>query len=175
MSPDLPNEGTDEHSQTVNVIHSSQRVVELSLLPFAIQLQNIFPVKIIAERYPMDKVTDIASIVSTVNTQINLTNFEMNADILQAQISLEVQINFLQEPRLFDIYFKLLGVFNYAQDYQPELVQHFLQQGSLSVMLPSARELLLSLCTRLQVPLVVLPLIQLSPAPPFPTAENSFE
>lgn len=167
MFPDRPNEHTDEHPRGEA---SSQGVVELPLLPFAIQLQNIFPVKILAERYPMDNLTDITSFVSTVHTKVNLSEFEVDTDTTQAKICLEVRVNFQQEPRLFDIYFKLLGVFNYAQDYQPELVQHFLQQGSLSVMLPSARELLLSLCTRLQVPIVVLPLIQLSPAP---AAENS--
>jgi len=54
------------------------------------------------------------------------------------------------------------------------MVQNFLQQGSLSVMLPSARELLLSLCTRLQVPMVVLPLVQLGPPTTFdPQIENT--
>jgi len=169
MSTDIPNEHTDERPAEEVL---SQEAIDISLLPFAVQLQNIFPVNIVATRYPMDNIADIASVVSTVHTRINLTEFEINRETSQAQICLEVHVNFQQEPRLFDVYFKLVGIFTYAQDCQPETIQHFLQQGSLSVMLPSARELLLSLCTRLQVPIVVLPLIQLSPSS---TPENSFQ
>ena len=169
MSPDIPNEHADDRPAEEVL---SLGTVDLPLLPFAVQLQNIFPVDMVAKRYPMDDVADITSVVSTVHTQINLSGFEINRETSQAQICLEVHVNFQQEPRLFDIYFKLVGMFKYAQDCQPEMVQHFLQQGSLSVMLPSARELLLSLCTRLQVPIVVLPLIQLLP---FSNPENSIQ
>ena len=169
MSPDISNERKNEHP-TEEVL--ALGAVDLPLLPFAVQLQNIFPVDIVAKRYPMDDIADISSVVSTVHTRINLSEFEIDRETSHAQIFLEVHVNFQQEPRLFDVYFKLVGVFSYNQDCQPEIVQHFLQQGSLSVMLPSARELLLSLCTRLQVPIVVLPLIQLSTSA---TPENSFQ
>ena len=139
---------------------------------FTVQLQNVFPVNIVAERYPMDDVADIASIISTVHTAINLSGFEIDMDTYQAQIYLEVHVSFQQEPRLFAIRFKLLGIFNYAQGCSLETVQQFLQRESLSIMLPSARELLLSLCTRLQVPLVVLPLAQLVPSSSPPATET---
>ncbi len=145
----------------------------LQLLPFAMQLQNIFPVEIIARRFPVEKLVDMNdAVMSTAHTQLNLSDLGINPETLQAQIHLEVKIEFLQEPRLFEIYFKLAGIFNYTQEYNPEQVRLFLQQGSLSVMLPSAREMLLSLCTRLQVPAIVLPLIQLAP-PVAPNAEQA--
>ncbi len=135
---------------------------QLPLNHFAVQMQNIFPVEIVAKRFPTDRIVDMNTLVtSNVETQLNLTELGIDTELLQAQIHLEVRVRFPHEPRLFEIFFKLAGVFSYAEEYQPENVQQFLQQGSLSIMLPSARELLLSLCNRLQVPVVVLPLIQL--------------
>lgn len=142
-------------------------IQQLPLLPFAVQLQNIFPVEIVARRFPVDKAVDMARVVmANVNTQLNLSNIGIDTEALQAEAHLDVKVSFPQEPRLFEINFKLVGIFSYAQQYKTEMVQYFLQQGSLSVMLPSARELLLSLCIRLQVPMVVLPLVQLAPPPP---------
>ena len=136
----------------------------LRLMPFAVQLQNILPIEIMAKRFPVDSSVDLTGIVvSNARTQLNLGGLEIDSEVLQAQVLLDVNVTFPHEPRLFEISFKLLGIFSYAQHYEPHMVQSFLQQGSLGVMLPSARELLLSLCTRLQVPMVVLPLIQLTP------------
>ncbi|MEO8957047.1 MAG: hypothetical protein ABI396_05160 [Ktedonobacteraceae bacterium] len=145
----------------------------LPLLQFPVQLQNIFPAGIVANRFPLDKAVDMASVVTTAHTQLNLGELAIDQEALQAQISLELHVSFSQEPRLFEIYFKMIGIFSYVQEYPLEMVQQFLQQGSLGVMLPSARELLLSLCTRLQVPMIVLPLVQLIP-PPF-SPENKLE
>jgi preprotein translocase subunit SecB len=140
---------------------SSPSVQQIHILPFAVQLQNIFPVELVAKRFPVDVPN---MIVPNFNTQVNLSDLSINPEALVAQIHLEVRVSFPSEPRMFEIYFKLVGIFTYTKEYSPEMVQYFLQQGSLSVMLPSARELLLSLCTRLQIPMVVLPLVQLSPA-----------
>lgn len=154
---------TDEHLPEKTPPSGTQ---QLPLLPFAVQLQNIFPVEIAVKRFPTEKAIDIASVISTAHTQLNLGDLSIDPEILQAQIHLEVRVSFPHEPRLFEIYFKLVGIFSYTQEYSLEMVQYFLQQGSLSVMLPSARELLLSLCIRLQIPMVVLPLVQLSPSLP---------
>jgi preprotein translocase subunit SecB len=162
MSADLPNEHTDKYP--VEDV-SSQGAQQFSLLAFPVQLQNLFPVDIKAERYPIQNIIDVNNVVSTAHVGLNLNNFGINVEARRAEICLEVRVNFPQEPRFFDIYFKLLGIFTYTQDCQPEIVQQFLQQGCLSVMLPSARELLLGLCTRLQIPMVVLPIIPLSPPP----------
>lgn len=159
MFSDLP---SDPHIEETAPPDSQQ----LPLLPFAIQLQNILPIEIVARRFPVDIAVDLASVVtSNVSTQLTLGGLGINPEISQAQIQLELKVDFPHEPRLFEISFKLLGIFSYTRDYEPEKVEFFLRQGSLSVMLPSARELLLSLCTRLQVPMVVLPLIQLAPPP----------
>lgn len=158
MLSDLSNEHSGEDASQLNVQN-------LPLSPFAVQLQNIFPVSIIANRFPLDKAVDMASAISTANTELSLGELGIDPEALQAQISLEIRVNFSQEPRLFEIYFKMVGIFSYLQGFPVELVQQYLQQGSLGVMLPSARELLLSICTRLQVPMVVLPLIQLVPPP----------
>ena len=155
MGSDLPNEHVAEKA-------TSSGIQQIPLLPFAVQLQNIFPVEVVAKRFPLNAAS---TVVSSANTQLNLGELAIDSEALQAQISLEVHVSFPHEPRPFEIYFKLVGIFTYTQEYSPEMVQQFLQQGSLSVMLPSARELLLSLCTRLQIPMIVLPLVQL--APPF--------
>ena len=154
MCADLPNEHVEEKQLT------SSGIQQVPLLPFAVQLQNIFPVEIVAKRFPVNAPS---AVMSSVNTQLNLSDLAIDSEALQAQISLEVNVSFPQELPLFEIYFKLVGIFTYSKEYSPEKVQQFLQQGSLSVMLPSARELLLSLCTRLQIPMVVLPLVQLAP------------
>lgn len=168
MYSDLPSDSQAEASAPTDV-------QPFPLLPFAIQLQNIFPIEIVARRFPVDRAVDLASVVvANARTQLNLGGLGIDVETSQAQVQLDVNVNFPQEPRLFEISFKLLGIFCYAQGYEPEMVQIFLQQGSLSVMLPSARELLLSLCTRLQVPMVVLPLVQLGPPTPFdPQIENT--
>jgi preprotein translocase subunit SecB len=84
----------------------------------------------------------------------------------QAQILMNVQALSTTEPFRYEISLKLLGLFAFMQGYDVEFVRAFLQQGSLSVMLPVARELLMSHSSRLQVPLIMLPLIQLAPPPP---------
>lgn len=156
MFSDLSKEHSDAFATEQT---SSPDTQQLEISPSAIQLQNIFPVEITTKRFPVDKTVDMAS----AHIQLNLGEMGIDTETLQAQVQLEVHVSFPQEPRLFDIYFKLIGVFSYTQEYQPEMVQHFLQQGSLRIMIPSAQELLLSLCTRLQVPMVVLPLVQLTP------------
>jgi hypothetical protein len=40
----------------------------IPLLPFAVQLQNIFPVEIVARRFPVD----MASVIATPTTQLNV-------------------------------------------------------------------------------------------------------
>lgn len=168
MSPHLP----DESVKNDMLQHQAQ---QLPLLPFAVQLQNIFPVEIVAKRFPSENVIDMNSVVvSTAKIHLNLSDFGINVEALQAQIHLDVKIEFPEAVRLFEIYFKLVGIFSYSQEYDPEMVRLFLEQGSLSVMLPSAREILLSLCTRLQVPAIVLPLIQVvSPTSSDVTKGNS--
>jgi preprotein translocase subunit SecB len=162
MFSDLPNEHSPE-SPLEDV--SVSGIQPLPVSPFAVQLQNIFPVEITTKRFPVDKAVDLASVMPSARLRANLGDMGVDTEALQAQVSLEVHVSFPPELRLFEIYFKLVGIFNYRQDYQLEMVQQFLQQGSLGVMLPSARELLLSLCTRLQVPMIVLPLMQLAPFP----------
>lgn len=158
MFSDLPNKQADEPEEV-----ASSEAQPISLLPFAVQLQNIFPVEIRVKRFPMDQAIDLASVVSTAHTRLNLSDLGIQQETLRAQIHLEIHVSFPLEPPPFEIFFKLVGIFSYTQEYPPEMVQYFLQQGSLSVMLPYARELLLNLCTRLQIPMIVLPLVQLTP------------
>jgi preprotein translocase subunit SecB len=56
-------------------------------------------------------------------------------------------------------------MFTYSETYQEEEVRLFLEQGSLSILLPFARELLFSICARLQVPPMMLTMVQLAPHP----------
>lgn len=134
------------------------------LLPTPVQLRNIFAIEILAKRFPMGA-------NRPPNAQINLEGMEIDNASLHANVILNVKVDFADEPRLFEISFKLLGEFVYPQEYATETLRQFLAQGSMSVMMPFARELLLSLCNRLQIPPLILQMIELAPAA-FSDAEN---
>lgn len=131
----------------------------LPFLHFSVQLQNIFAAEIVAKHYPVDQNT-----YNPVNTQVtlNLEEIQINEATSIAQVILSVQVLSTDEPRLFEVAFKQVGLFVYSNDYSPERVQAFLEQGSLSVMLPFARETLLSLCVRLQIPPITLPMVRIA-------------
>jgi len=131
------------------------------ILPFDVQLQNIFAIEVAAKRFPVE----FSQSHLSPNVELSLSEVQVSKENLQAQVVLNVNVGFIDEPRLFEISFKLLGAFTYKQDYSTETVHMFLEQGSLSVMLPFARELLVSLCTRLQIPPLLLPLIRLALPP----------
>jgi|GEM_PF-1830702 len=133
----------------------------LPLVPAPVQLQNIFAIEIIAKRFPVI----IPSGAINAQSNLNLEGLQVLQETLQAQVILNVQVEFKEEPRPFEISFKLVGTFAYPPEYDVELVRQFLEQGSLSILLPFARELIVSLCTRLQVPPLFLQMIQLTPPP----------
>lgn len=130
----------------------------LYFLPFAIQLQNIFPVEINARRFPL-KIADAPTV------QLSTTEIQIDAETRQAQAILELSAGFSDEPQPFEISCKIVGEFIYTENYDTDQVYQFLEQGSLSVMLPFARELLLSLCTRMQIPPIMLSMVQFAPPP----------
>jgi preprotein translocase subunit SecB len=136
---------------------STSEAKPLPFLPFGVQLQNVFTIEIDAKRFPVDTET-----FNTAATQIalSLEDIEVNDKIQRAQVILSMQIIHSGEPQIFQIAFKLLGLFTFTQEYSTELVKEFLERGSLSILLPFARELVLSLCTRLQIPPILLPMIQ---------------
>lgn len=137
------------------------------LLPASIQLANIFATEISAKRYPVEISGEMPA-----TSSVNLEDIQIADDSLHAQVVLGIQINYPKEPKPFEISFKIVGFFAYAQKMPTEAVLQFLNGGSLSVMLPFARELLMHLCTRLQIPIIILPMIQLTP-PHSPSAEES--
>lgn len=130
----------------------------LPFLPSEVQLQNVFAIEIVARRFPVE--TD-KSPLSSLNVEDVLVNDETH----QAQVMLEVKLDFAEEPRPFEMSFKLLGQFIYGQHLEADQVRLFLSQGSLSVMLPFAREYIFSLCTRLQIPPIMLAMVKLVPPP----------
>ncbi len=130
-------------------------------LPFDVQLQNIAAIEIVAKRFPVD----FSQTQLSPNVGLNVSEVHVDKEKLQAQVILNMQIEFTTEPHPFEISFRLLGIFTYTPEYSTEMLHLFLTQGSLSMMLPFARELLASLCIRLQVPPLLLPLIQLAPPP----------
>jgi preprotein translocase subunit SecB len=134
----------------------------LPFLPFAVQLQNVFTTEILARRFPVNMST-----FNLADTQVGLSleGIDVNEELLQAQVILSMQLFHSGEPHVFEMAFKLVGLFTYSQEYRPELVRDFLEQGSLSILLPFARELVLSLSTRLQLPPILLPLVQVEPPP----------
>lgn len=130
-------------------------------LPFEIQLQNAFPVEMIAKRFPVTVPEDYA-LIPTLN--ISLDNPQIDEEHTHAEIVLRISVGFPTEPRLFEISFGLLGIFAYTTSYTPEMVRSYLEKGSLSVLLPFARELLASLCQRIQVPVLYIPMLPIAPS-----------
>jgi len=137
---------------------SDSEMQRLYFLPFAIQLQNIFPVEINARRFPL-KIADAPTV------QLSTTEIQIDTENRQAQAILELSVGFSDEPRPFEISCKIVGEFIYTENYDTDQLYQYLAQGSLSVMLPFARELLLSLCTRMQIPPIMLSMVQLAPPP----------
>ena len=69
MFSDLPGESQAEES-------APSDIQQLTLLPFAVQLQNIFPIEIVARRFPVDRAVDLASVVlANASTQLNLGGY----------------------------------------------------------------------------------------------------
>jgi preprotein translocase subunit SecB len=137
-----------------------------SLPLFGVQPQNIIPVEIIAKRFfttTTDSAISFPEPFTPPSIQLALEEPVIQSESQQAKVFMNVQVLSTTEPFRFEISLKLLGLFALMQEYDVEFVRGFLQQGALSVMLPVARELLMSLSSRLQVPLIMLPLIQLAP------------
>jgi preprotein translocase subunit SecB len=144
----------------------------IALPLFAVQLQNIIPLEVVARRFPSvtsDVLKPPTEQGSQPQVQLNIEEPAIEPVKLQAQVAMDVHVSSTDLPYAFEISLKLLGLFTYAADYEVELVRSFLRQGTLSVMLPVARDMLMNLCAQLQVPLIVLPLVQLAP-PPVPDA-----
>lgn len=130
----------------------------LPFLPFEVQLQNVFAIEITARQFPVQ--TD-----EQPEAKLNMEDIGIDETTYDASIVLSVEVKFVEEPRPFEISFKLLGQFSYDPKLTPSQVHIFLKEGSLSILLPFAREMLFSLCTRLQIPSVVLPMVKLVPPP----------
>ncbi len=159
MVPDQPHEHLEDEKIVVQG-NSELEMRSLHSLPFAVQLQNIHAIEIMAKRFPV-------SISNPPATQLNLSleDIQVDNEHQLAQVILNVRVECADDPPLFEIFFKLLGLFKYDRTFKTEMIHMFLEQGSLSVMLPFAREFLLSLCTRLQIPPLLMPLLQLTPYP----------
>ena len=148
---------------------TSSGIPPFSFQPFAIQLLNVVPIEIVARRFPVE------SSDTKININLNVVGISIDSDSLQAQVILEIMLEPSQEPRLFEIFSRIVGLFSYSSEYDPKTVQEFLQQGSLSVLLPFVRELVLSLSTRLQIPPIMLSLVQLAPPPEITKKDNTDE
>lgn len=164
----MPSEQESSHGMSESANTPGNQPIALPL--FAVQPQNIIPVEIIAKRFlatTTDSAVSAPEQFNPPNAQLAIEEPIIQPESQQAQVLMNVQVISTDEPFKFEISLKLLGLFTYARDYEVERVRAFLQQGTLSVMLPVARELLMSLSSRLQIPPIVLPLIQLAPPPVF--------
>jgi preprotein translocase subunit SecB len=159
--------GSDQPHQDVGEKWSigeedQQKVLKpVYFLPFDVQLQNTFCIEMIAKRFPVAN-------ASIPHINVGLEDAQVNAEESKAQIILHLQTVFNNESGdspPFNIAFKIIGIFTYTQNHEEKDVRMFLEQGSLSILLPFARELLVSICTRLQIPPMILAMVQLAPHP----------
>lgn len=128
---------------------------ELFPLPFNIQLQNMCPVDILAKKFPVVLPEYSAPVLP--NVSLKIAKVQVDEKNLLAQVLLSTDVRFLTEPRLFEISFSILGLFTYNSNYTTDQVRFYLKRGAFGILLPFVRELLASLCARLQVPVVYLP------------------
>lgn len=138
-----------------------QKVLKpIYVLPFDVQLENTFCIEIVARRFP--------EIGSMPPINVGLENAQVDRESSKAQVVLSFQTissRDNEESVPFEISFKIIGIFTYTQNYTEKEVLTFLEQGSLSILLPFARELLFNTCIRLQVPPMMLTMVQLAPPP----------
>jgi preprotein translocase subunit SecB len=143
------------NGQPAGEVASEQRK-PLPFLPSEVQLKNVFAIEIAAKRFPIEMTNPPAA-------QLNVDHVNVDEAELAGEVILGLEVSFAEEPRPFEISFKLLGQFTYDSKLTPAQVFAFLEQGSLGVLLPFAREILFGICTRLQIPPIVLPMIKLAP------------
>lgn len=132
----------------------------ISLIPHVVQLQNIVPIDITAKRFPVEVVP-----TARVNFGINISGLSIDSEHRQAQVIIETNVAPISEPKFFEIKLQIVGLFTYTQGYEPDEIQQFLQSGSISAIVPFIREFIFHLSTRLQIPPIMLPLIQLAETP----------
>ena len=133
-------------------------------LPFGVQLQNTCPVEILARKLPAVILENSGPLSPSIN--LSLTNVQIDEKNFLAQVLLATEVSFPTEPRLFEISFSTLGLFTYDSHYTTDQVRMYLEKGAYSVLLPFVREMLASLCTRLQVPVFYLPMLSIASSLP---------
>ena len=148
----------DQSPRSVGDEEATPDMQPLYAMPFAIQLQNTFFIEIVARRSPI-------ATEAPPEVRFNISDIQIDPETFRAQATLNMHIGYPQDPPPFEISFKMLGQFTYTQEYTTEMVHMYLEQASLSIMLPFARELILSLCTRLQVPPIMLAMLRVVPHP----------
>lgn len=136
---------------------SEQQRLPISLLPFAVQLQDVVSIDIVARRFPVDLPPGMS-----VNIHTNIDGIAVDAEQRRAQVIVMTDVEPTATPPSFEISVRVLGLFTYSDEYKADDVKVYLEAGSLSLMLPFIRELIHHLSTRLQIPAIVLPLIKLA-------------
>jgi preprotein translocase subunit SecB len=126
----------------------------LSPLPFAIQLQNIVPIDIIAKRFPVDLPGEMP-----INIHTNVNGSAIDPKQKQAQVIIETKVEPDVTPHPFEIEVRVIGLFTYSDEYSTDDTLHYIESGSLSIILPFIRELIHQLSIRLQIPPILLPLV----------------
>jgi preprotein translocase subunit SecB len=134
-----------------------QQRLPISLLPFAVQLQDVVSIDIVARRFPVDFPLDMS-----VNIHTNIDGIAVDTEQQHAQVIVMTDVEPTATPPPFEISVRVLGLFTYSDEYEADDVEAYLKAGSLSLMLPFIRELIHHLSTRLRIPAIVLPLIKLA-------------
>lgn len=159
---------SSEHPQGENKMLEGSvdpRKEPLPFLPSEIQQHNIFVIEVAAKRFPVH-------IDEMPSAELAIVDVQVDDASQQAQVVLSVSLEFANEPHPFDISFRLLSEFTYDPQVSKIDVTRFLEMGSMSIMLPFAREVLLSICMRLQVPPIMLPMVKLAPPPSLDTRKG---
>jgi preprotein translocase subunit SecB len=159
MSFDDFSEEAVEHKNTSHEANLPS-IQPASLQNFPVQCLNIVPIEIVARRFPT---SNLDQVNTNVNVRITISELHIFPESSQAQVIMDVKIEPSGDPVPYEMFFRVLGIFSYEAGYSREMVHQFLQQGCISVMLPFIRELVFSISSRLQIPPILLSLIQLTP------------
>src|SRR5579859_3303191 len=112
----LSDSGSGEYGMEESTTPESSSPSGVQPIPlplFAVQLQNILPIEIVAKRFPEDIATSPPGQMNPPNAQLNIGEPEIDSETRQAQVLMEIKVEPVGEPHLFEISIKLIGLFTY--------------------------------------------------------------
>src|SRR5947209_20217916 len=105
MMSDQRNQHRSDERKNAEAVSPS--IQPIALQAFAVQIIDVFPVEIMAKRFPVA----INNPHMPINAQFNIVEMGVDPENLQAQVTLEVKVVPDEDSHSFEILFKLVAIF----------------------------------------------------------------